>query len=103
MDYQQAAQHLLKLSQHMLTHAQSAQWDEVMVASNNRDSLIQTMATLAQPTDELANNKVVQILKEVLSINQQLESLGKVELNRCVKDLKDIAQSKKGAMAYQST
>jgi len=103
MDYQQAANQLLALSQTMLEHANAGRWDDVVTVSNERDALIQDMASLEQPSDPQLNADMIKLLKDVLNINQKLEDLGNVELDRCAKDLKDVAKSKKGALAYINT
>jgi len=97
-NYESLLVEILSLSKSMLEHAHDGDWDSVATIASDRESFVITMPDASMTGISMENAK--QMLESILEVNQQLEALGREEMNRCATEVKKVVSNKVGAKAY---
>ena len=71
----QQLEQVTELSRRMLTHARQLEWTQVAELEVQRKELV--MACFAKPTSEQDAPEVAAAIKQILELNQEIETLGR--------------------------
>ena len=96
---EQMIDRILALSETMLGHANGNVWSSVAEISIEREPLVQGLAKHLDGQKEL-DQALVSGLERILEINQTLEALGQVELDRCAVEARKVMKGRQGVNAY---
>ncbi len=98
MTYAQVVSQVHKLTFEMLGYAQSADWEKLLEVEQQRAEWLEKMR-LCRPEND-SENEIGKKLAETIEANYLIETLGNIEKNNCLNNLKQSKISKKAAQEY---
>ncbi len=87
------------MTQQMLAHARSGEWNTVISLETDRQSKMQTYFSISPKLDEaewIANG-----IMKVMSIDKEIMALGKTDIDKLGDTLTHIQRGKKAQFAYK--
>jgi len=97
VSYQQAITKVLYLSDSMVLHASTSEWERVEKLEEKRNEIIQYLTV-----PEKSNAEIELTIQRIIDANEQLVTMGNSELNKRMSEVSKIKRSKKGITAYES-
>ena len=78
--YRETIQKIHHLSDGMLNFCKASEWDKMLIAEQERQVFLSTLAdNQATEFDEVSEK----LLQEIISINAEIENLSRQEMNEC--------------------
>jgi hypothetical protein len=89
----------LQLSRQLLTDVREKRWE----AAANREEERRRLIRQGIAADELQRDQKVALLREIQSLQREIESIGRRERDELAKSLRKLHQGKKAHRAYHQT
>lgn len=99
MNRQEDWKEIAELTEIMLSHARSGEWNAVIEMEAERQALMQQYFSLSPQLEDAT--WIVDGIRSVMKIDREIMELGKTDINKLGQSLAAIQRGKKAQFAYQ--